>query len=100
MDKLLLTIVLELVWGAVVAIVLQYTDFGDWLDRNMTWLPALVGTGVAGLIGAIYLGWQIVGLCALFLTAAFIPLFVRAIANLYHDWQTFWTEQRRNIHGD
>lgn len=97
--KMVLTIVLELVWGSVVAIILQYGgDFGRWLDERMTWLPALIGTGGAGIIAGIYLGWHIVGLSAVFLTAAFIPLFIRAIANLYREWRTFWNEQRRTIH--
>ena len=90
--KLALTITLELVWGAVVAIILQYSEFGQWLDKHLTWLPALVGTGVAGIIGVIYFGWGIVGMCALFLTAAFIPLFCRAIANLYQEWRQMWRD--------
>jgi len=96
-ERLALTILAEAVWGSIVAVVLQYTDWGRWLDKEMTWLPALVGTGGAGLIAVIYLGWPVVGWSALFLFAAFVPLFIRAFANLYRQWRTFWNEQYTGV---
>lgn len=96
--KMALALLAEVVWGTIVAVALQFGGkFGRWLDKEMTWLPALIGTGVAGLIAAIYLGWRIVGLSALLLTAAFVPLFARAIVNLYRKDTTVWGDTRKVV---
>jgi hypothetical protein len=56
----------------------------------------MVGTGVAGLITLIYFPLNTVGLCALFLSCAFVPVFVRAFVVQYRVESARWRTVRND----
>ena len=45
-DRIALTAILALIWGAIWALFLQLHPWGQWLAIKRTWLTVVIGVGV------------------------------------------------------
>lgn len=45
-DRIVLTAILALIWGAIWALFLQLHPWGQWLAIKRTWLTVVIGVGV------------------------------------------------------
>jgi Kef-type K+ transport system membrane component KefB len=96
MDRLLLTLAIEMIWGIVWATLLSRTKLGRYLAIEQTWITVVVGVGVTGLIGALVLDWQTVLTCTLLFVASSIGIIASALHQKADQWYEQWTEHKRD----
>ena len=84
-DRIALTAILALIWGAIWALFLQMHPWGQWLAIKRTWLTVVIGVGVdmALLLLVLDIGtWSAV---AAVIAASSIGIIARSLYNEHAD---------------
>lgn len=84
-DRLLLTALLALIWGALWALFLQLHPWGKWLAFRRTWITVVIGVGIDLAILLLALDWQTWATVATVIAASSVGIIVRSLYNEHAD---------------
>lgn len=91
---------LAVVWGAVWAVLLQYTDWGRFLAARRTWLAVAIGVGVDLLILLPLLPLEMWLRICLVVIGSSAGIVIRSLANEWREHRELMEAVRGNAHSD
>ena len=84
-DRIALTAILALIWGAIWALFLQIHPWGQWLAIKRTWLTVVIGVGVDMALLLLVLDIRTWSAVATVIAASSIGIIVRSLYNEHAD---------------
>ena len=84
-DRIALTAILALIWGAIWALFLQLHPWGQWLAIKRTWLTVVVGIGVDMALLLLVLDIHTWTAVATVIAASSVGIIVRSLYNEHAD---------------
>jgi len=84
-DRIALTAILALIWGAIWALFLQIHPWGQWLAIKRTWLTVVIGVGVDMALLLLVLDIRTWSAVATVIAASSIGIIARSLYNEHAD---------------
>ena len=84
-DRIALTAILALIWGAIWALFLQLHPWGQWLAIKRTWLTVAVGIGVDLALLLLVLDVRTWSTVTAIVAASSVGIIVRSLYNEHAD---------------
>ncbi len=84
-DRIALTAILALIWGAIWALFLQLHPWGQWLAIKRTWLTVVIGVGVDMALLLLVLDIHTWTAVATVIAASSVGIIVRSLYNEHAD---------------
>ena len=84
-DRIALTAILALIWGAIWALFLQLHPWGQWLAIKRTWLTVVIGVGVDMALLLLVLDIRTWSAVATVIAASSIGIIARSLYNEHAD---------------
>lgn len=84
-DRIALTAILALIWGAIWALFLQLHPWGQWLAIKRTWLTVVIGVGVDMALLLLVLDIRTWSAVAAVIAASSVGIIGRSLYNEHAD---------------
>lgn len=84
-DRIALTAILALIWGAIWALFLQLHPWGQWLAIKRTWLTVVIGVGVDMALLLLVLDIHTWTAVATVIAASSVGIIARSLYNEHAD---------------
>ena len=84
-DRIALTAILALIWGAIWALFLQLHPWGQWLAIKRTWLTVVIGVGIDMALLLLVLDIRTWSAVAAVIAASSVGIIGRSLYNEHAD---------------